>query len=254
MRCSRIIQVAACAGMAWSVSALAGVVSLGASPIDPSMPIPTPPGGGGYGDRDDGQPFDGVVQGDSATMSLKMHDVNGATVSINQGGDVPVVRGPSFTALGLNRNGTSQVRGSWDSVISGNRMFIIALFRLTSIGDQFMPPGANNNGVPAFAWSWNLGTADSISWQPYVTSVQVVQALAFFSNDLGSSYTNGSIDFTSNMPSGQWVPGRDTGLLIPTFGDGTNAILLSYELNIVPAPAAGMLAGVGLLALGRRRR
>ncbi|GJQ28994.1 MAG: hypothetical protein HBSAPP03_08780 [Phycisphaerae bacterium] len=243
------------AGLAASMSAYAGVASFGVAPNgEPPLPIPGGGGGGGYDDRDDGMPFDGVVAGDSATMSLKMYDMNGGVVSINAGGDLSVGRGPSFKNLGLNRNGPSSVQGSWDSVISGNRMYIIAMFRLTSITDQFMPPGANNNGVPAFAWTWNFGTLDPITWAPYVTSVQIAQAQAYFSNDLGVSYTNGSVDFTGNLPSGQWVPGSDHGLLLPTFGDGTNAVLLSYELNIVPAPSSlGVLAGVGLLACRRRR-
>lgn len=252
MRFSRKTRLCIVAGLACSASAFAGVGSFGVSP-SPEPPSPPPPGGG-YDDRDEGQPFDGVVQGDSATMSLKMYDLNSQVVSINANGNQDVVRGPAFTALGLNRNGTSQVLGSWDSVISGNRMFIVAIFKLTQISDQFMPPGANNNGVPAFAWTWNFGTTNPISWQPFVTSVQVTQAIAAFSNDLGVSYTNGSIDFTANMPAGQWVPGSDFGLLIPTFGDGTNAIALSYELNIVPAPASLAIMGTLSLAAFRRRR
>lgn len=252
MRCSWTWIVAAVA----TPAAWAGIGCVSADALPTAASIPTPPmpidpgGGGGYEPRD---VFDGVVPGDGATMTLKMHDINGNTVSINTGGDVSVVRGPTYTDIGANRNGTSRVEASWDSVISGGRMYLIALFRLTSITDQILPNGSNNNGVPAFAWSWNFGTLDNINFQPWVTSVRIRQALGAFSNDLGASYTNGSIDFTAQFPPGEWSPARDFGLPFPTIGDGTNAILLSYELDIIPAPGTFVLLAAGLVAVRRRR-
>ncbi|CAG0994480.1 hypothetical protein PHYC_02479 [Phycisphaerales bacterium] len=254
MRWAMTIVIAVAAGSPVASAGIGNVtaesVAVVAPDREPFNPGPSGPGGG-YDPRDGA--FDGVRPGDGATMSLKMHDINGNTVSINGGGDVSVVRGPTYTDIGANRNGSSRVQASWESVISGDRMYLVALFRLTSITDQIMPIGSNNNGVPAFAWSWNFSTVDHVEFQPWVTSVRIRQALGAFSNDLGASYTNGSIDFTAQFPPGEWNPAQDFGLPFPTIGDGTNAILLSYELDIIPAPATlGLFAG--LLAIGRRRR
>lgn len=231
-----------------AAAALAGPLSVGL----PGVAEPPTQGPGGYNPRT-GQPLRGVMANDTASFRLQMTDTNGATVNLNSGGQFNVARGPTFTDIGANRNGTSRVVATWDEVIANNRTYVMVLVRLTDINDSFMPPNANNGGVPAFSWRWNFGTANPVNFQSWVTQVNMQSAVVSFSNDLGASYSNGSTVFTSSLPP-TWNPGSDPGLDIPIFGDGTNALLLSYEIEVIPAPASfGLLSAAGLFALRRRR-
>jgi hypothetical protein len=194
----------------------------------------------------------GVVPGDSATMSLVMMTSGGSTPqSVNMLGEGAITRGNTFTDLGANRNGGGHIQASWDEVVSAGQVYITAIFR-TNDGTQFMPFDAQVNGQPATFWTWHLGMQDPINFQNWVTNVTVNSAHVYFSDNSGQSFTN-TIDITSNF-SGNWNPGHDQGVQLSTIGDGTNYLMLQYQINVVPAPAGlGALAGAGLLALRRRR-
>ena len=52
-----------------------------------------------------------------------------------------------------------------------------------------------------------------------------------------------------------WRPGSDPGQLMTAIGDGTNFVLLQYEVTYVPGAGSAALLGAGLLSMfGRRRR
>jgi hypothetical protein len=216
----------------------------------------SPPSAADIGGLDGGQPpiqtvtTGGVVQGDSASMSLVMIDANDNSVTVNMGGEFSVTRGPTFTNIGANRNGGGNLLASWDEVIQGSNVFINAVIR-TSDGSMFMPPTATVNGQPAFFWTWHFGTANPVNFQPWVTSVNLMSARIFFSDNGGASFN--SFSNISGL-GGSFLQGRDNGNYLASIGDGTNYIMLQYQIQPVPAPAGvGAVMG-GVLLLARRRR
>lgn len=219
----------------------------------------TPPSPVGIGDIDPlpGTPpiqtvtTGGVMQGDTASMSLVMIDANDNSVTVNMGGEFSVGRGPVFTSIGANRNGGGNILASWDEVIQGSNVYINAVFR-TSDGSMFMPPTATVNGQPAFFWTWHFGSANPVSYQPWVTSVNLLSARIFFSDNSGQSFNS-----FSNIAGlgGSFLSGQDNGNYLASIGDGTNYIMLQYQIQPVPAPAGvGAVLGGALLLARRRRR
>jgi hypothetical protein len=207
-------------------------------------PAPTP----GYGGRV-GTP--GVRANDTASMSLMMFDSQDRSASVNMGGEFSVTRGPSFTNIGANRNGGGNVLSSWDEVVQGSTVYVNAMFK-TSDGSMFMPATARVNGSPAFFWTWHFGVTDPVNYQPWVTQVQLLSARIYFSDNGGASFN--SFSNISGL-GGSFLTGRDSGNYLASIGDGTNFILLQYQISVVPAPAGlGVLAGAGLMAARRRRR
>jgi hypothetical protein len=204
-------------------------------------------GGGGYQPR---TTIGSVWAHESASMCLLMVDAMDRSTSVNMGGHVVVPRGSSFADLGANRNGGGSIQGSWDEVISGTNRFINVIFRTTD-GSQFMPPTASVNGSPAFFWKWQFGTTDVVGYQPWVQSVGLTSARIYFSANGGQSFSG-----FSNIAglNGTFMSGRDNGNYLANIGDGTNYILMQYQINPVPAPAGAAALGGAALLLGRRRR
>jgi hypothetical protein len=233
---------------------LAAAASLACADVMPysldSMGYPES-SGRGYNGRT-GAPIRGVVAGDIASMCMVMMDGSGHATSINASGECNVQRGSTFTDLGQSRNGNGHILATWDEVVSGNLVYVNAIYK-TSDGSQFMPVTAMVNGQPAYFWTWRMGMQDPVNFQPFVTSVTLNAARVYFSDTGGQSFTS-STDITSNLNT-NWNPGRDPGLTLASIGDGTNFMLLSYQITVVPAPAGlGAMAGASLLALRRRRR
>jgi hypothetical protein len=209
-----------------------------------SLPEPQSPG---YGGRVDSP---GVMPGDTASISLMMIDAQDHSVHVNMGGEVAMARGMSPTSIGANRNGGGNILASWDEVVQGNSVFINAVIR-SSDGSMLMPPTAQVNGQPAFFWTWHLGTTDPINYMNWVTQVELLSARIYFSSNGGASFS-GFSNISGLGPS--FMGGRDNGNYLASIGDGTNFILMQYQINIIPAPAGfGLLAGAGLLVARRRR-
>lgn len=202
-----------------------------------------------------GGPAPIVVQGDTASMSLIMMNSDLNSLAFNTMGDVSVPRGSAFFDLGASLNGGGNIQGIWNEAAQGQQTVVTAIFR-TADGSQFMPPTARVQGQPAIFWTWHFGVTDPVNFQPWVTSVTLNSAHVFFSADGGQTFS-GSVDMTSNLPS-NWMPGVDPGLTVSSIGDGTNFIMMQYNLTAggsVPAPAGvAVIAGGSLLALRRRRR
>jgi hypothetical protein len=199
-----------------------------------------------------GGPAPAVVPGDTASMSLIMMDSGADSRPMNAGGDFIVQRSSNFLDIGQNFNTAGHIQALWNEVAQGSQLSIMAIFR-TSDGSQFMPQGSTiQGGQPAVFWTWHLGVTDPINFQSWVTSVHVDSAHVFFSADSGQTFT-GSVDFTNILPQ-NWDPGVDQGLTLSSIGDGTNYMLLDYQITAVPAPAGlGALAAGSLLAFRRRR-
>jgi hypothetical protein len=201
----------------------------------------------GYSPRTTVRP---TIVNDQASMSLLMIDANSNSVAINTGGEVNVQRGPTFTNIGTNRNGGGAIMASWDEVQQGNNVFINAVFK-TSDGSMFMPPNALVNGQPAFFWSWHFGTANQVNYYPWIDSVSLLSARIFFSDNGGQSFNS----FSNIAGLGNsFMNGRDNGNYLATIGDGTNYIMLQYQINAIPAPAGLAALAGGAMILGRRRR
>ena len=216
----------------------------------PAMAGITPPSPEGIGSNIDAPSYQpqvqtvtvgGVMPNDTASMSLWMIDASDNSVSINMGGEFSVTRGPVFTNIGTNRNGGGQIQASWDEVVQGNNVFINVIFR-TSDGSMFMPPTATVNGQPAFFWTWHFGVADPVNYQPWVDSVNLLSARIFFSDNGGQSFN--SFSNISGLGS-SFMSGMDGGNYLASIGDGTNYIMLQYQIQPVPAPA-----GVGAVTPG----
>lgn len=208
---------------------------------------PVGPGNYGYAPRG-GRP--GVVPGDAASMCIMMVDDNDHSMAANTGGEVPVIRGSAFTDLGANRNGGGHILGSWDEVILGDNVYVNAIFK-TADGSMLIPPTSNLNGVPTYFWSWHFGMGYAVTFMPGVTQVDLLGARAYFSDNGGQSFT-GFADISAGH-NGSFLNGRDPGQYLATVGDGTNYMMLQYQIRVVPAPAA-LAAFGGLTLLARRRR
>jgi hypothetical protein len=202
----------------------------------------------GYGDR---AVLRGVAPGDSATMCLVMMDSQGHVQAVNSTAECDVTRGNTFTDLGSNSNGGGDLLGAWEEVVQGNSLYVNAVFK-TSDGSQFMPITSKVNGQSAYFWSWHMGLNDPVNFQNFVTAVPLITGRVAFSSDGGQTFTNTS-SITTNLSS-DWDPGRDPGVLMTNIGDGTNYMLLQYQIQVVPTPAALATLGLGGLFMGRRRR
>jgi hypothetical protein len=245
MRCSPLFAAILLVA-ALGTSAMADIVPFNATPLtdDNSQ------SGGGYNGRTDA-PTRGVVAGDSASMSLVMMDSALHSISVNTPGEVSVTRGNTFADLGANRNGGGHILGVWDEIVQGNSVYVDAIFK-TADGSQFVPFNASVNGQPVFFWAWHFGTTNPVNFQSWVTNVTLTSAHVYFSSNGGQSFTTSS-DLYNNM-SHNWNPGMDVGLMQNSIGDGTNFMLLQYQITIVPAPAGlAVLAGASLLGFRRRR-
>lgn len=217
--------------------------------------IPPAPMGTGFGTR---AAVRGVVTGDQLSINLQMRRTGVSTnnlESINSLGNVRVTRGSTLTPIGSNTNNSSSLLASWDEIVEGNSVFVSVIIRTNALNQPIVPLGSVINDIPgnfATQWRWNIGEIDPINFGSWVTSVSLVSATAFFSQDHGTSYFS-SLNYTAALPS-NFNPGVDAGPWLSTIGDGTNQVLLRYQLNIVPAPGGLALLGAAGLIASRRRR
>ena len=235
-----------------STQALAGITTKVSLPSAADNELVDPRTGdisGGYEDRTPGQR--GVRSADLASVSLNVTTLNGLNHPVNLGGDTAVLRGPTFVTLGAHRFGTADVLAQWDEVVNSGRTFVnLAIKSSNEAG--LIPAGASVDGSGIATWNWRFGLTDPVDYEPSVTSVVLRSATAFYSRNGGRSFFSSQI-FSPNLPP-NFMPGRDPGVPLVTAGDGTNYVLLRYEIDVtVPAPSAlGLLAGTAL-AFRRRR-
>jgi hypothetical protein len=213
-------------------------------------------GGGGYGDRSN--PTSGVNPNDRASMAILMYDADLNFTTVNTTGEVNITRGSTPTPSGFNRNGQGLILFAWDEVVSGSRTIIRATMR-TSNGEALVPataqvvrPGAIT--APAVYWSWRFGMIDPVNFRADITSTQLRRASISFSSDGGASYFQTTTHTNTITHRNDWRPGFDDGELLTTVGDGTNFVLLQYEVSYVPSPGAAAILGAGVLTIARRRR
>lgn len=221
----------------------------------PSAEFP-PDGGpaqptGGYGARVN--PLRGVMPNDRVSITVTMYDSIFNSVTVNSLGDWRCLRGTTLVDGGDNRNGTGRVQFSWDETVSGTRTFIRATIR-TSNAEPLLPLTATVGNNPAAYWSWRFGTIDPVNYQTNITQVSLLRSSISLSSDNGQSYFS-TMTTTSGIPNAtNWNPGSDPGQLMTNFGDGTNFVLLQYEVAYVPPPGSAVLVAAGLATIASRRR
>lgn len=195
-----------------------------------------------------------VVSNDTASFRLQMFGDLGTTLNINQGGNVSVLRGASGVSLGMNVNGTSNIMAKWDEIDNPNNPathFIVAEM-WTAGKDDIMPFGVVKNNENFFFWTWNVGTSNPINFVNNST-VKIYSAKAqFIRVEVNNAQTTLANKTITDL-SGQWN-GVDDGQTQTLTGQGMNMVRLTYEVDYIPAPAAGALAAIGGLAAARRRR
>ncbi|MBS0195484.1 MAG: hypothetical protein JSR77_01875 [Planctomycetes bacterium] len=210
----------------------------------------------GYGPRV--TPLRGVNPNDRVSVGLVMYDSSLNPVSVNSGGDALVQRSVGSTDLGTNRNGSGHIQAFWDELIVNNAVVIRCAISTTN-GEALVPatatvPRPGGGSSPASFWSWRFGTSDPVNYQSYVTNVLLRRASISFSSDGGQSYSN-TITHTTTIPNrANWNPGVDDGELLASVGDGTNYVLLQYEIEVTPTPGTLALLAGGMFSIGRRGR
>ncbi len=251
-----MFKVSAAAMAILAGGALADPIGMGISQtplgqIDPDHPL------GVYGPR--ANPTRGVNPNDRASMALLMYDADLNFTTVNTTGEVNILRGGTATPSGINRNGQGLILFTWDEAVISSSRTIIRATIATSNGEALVPATARvarAGGItaPAVYWSWRMGVVDPINFRSDITRVQLNRASISFSSDGGASYFNTS-SHTNTIPTrGDWRPGFDGGELLTSVGDGTNFIMLQYEVSYVPTPGALALLGAGLTVVTRRRR
>jgi hypothetical protein len=258
-----ILSLALLAGLAGSAAgAPVGIPGQdsAALPLQPFGGDPVQPAGGGSGDGYSPRvnPLRGVMPNDRVSVTLTMYDSIFNSVTVNSLGDWRCLRGSTLIDGGSNRNGTGRVQFSWDETVSGNRTFIRATIR-TSNAEPLLPlsatvPLPGGQSSPAAYWSWRFGATDPINYQTNITQVTLLRSSISLSSDNGQSYSS-TMTTTSGIPNAtNWNPGSDPGQLMTNFGDGTNFVLLQYEVAYVPPPGSAVLVAAGLATIASRRR
>lgn len=192
-----------------------------------------------------------VVANDTASMSLKMYGSFGSVVSINSGGDVPVLRSQPLVSIGNNINGTGQILAGWDEIVDSSPGHNQVLFVLkTSNGEDMFPADVKIGAEDFFVFSWIIGIPDRVSFKNGFTTLPLFSAKAELSDNGGPS---GIFQTKPILTDHQTWDGTDDGVGQPLAGRGVNYIRLTYEIGQVPAPASLAMAGLGLIASGRRR-
>jgi hypothetical protein len=241
-------------GMAATGAATAPSKQAFAGDVGYITPTPSDPG---YGPRVN--PLRGVFPNDRVSMTLTLYDAQLNSSTVNTSGDFRVQRSIGAVDGGSNRNGTGRVMFTWDEIVSGTRTYIRATIG-TSNNEPLMPatsrvplPGGGTS--PAAYWSWHFGTIDPVNYQTYITGVTLVRSSISMSSDGGQSYFSTLTTTSGIANSSDWRPGSDPGQLMTSIGDGTNFVLLQYEVNYVPNTGSVALLGAGVMTmLGNRRR
>ena len=252
-----IVRLALLAAVGTAGSAMAAPIGIPGQ--GPSAPALLPPDGGASQPADGGgylprvNPLRGVMPNDRVSVTITMYDSIFNSVTVNSLGDWRCLRGNSLVDGGTNRNGTGRVQFSWDETVSGTRTFIRATIR-TSNAEPLLPLTATVGNNPAAYWSWRFGSTDPVNFQTNITQVTLLRSSISLSSDNGQSYFS-TMTTTSGIPNAtNWNPGADPGQLMTNFGDGTNFVLLQYEVAYVPPPGSAVLVAAGLATIASRRR
>lgn len=209
------------------------------------------PFGGGGGVEDS---FPAVMAADTASMGLRVYASPTNGIFLNLSGDTIVQRGAGFKNIGNAAPGfgnyTAQV--TWDEIVGAGSTSTVQVIFKTSNAQRFIPAGATIQGQPVAFVEWRVGATNPVSFLPWITSVNLVQATI-------SASTNGGLTLsTFDITAGVTNPwnGTSFGSTLPaSFFNNANYIEANFVYTPVPGPAAFAVfgAGLGLFAARRRR-
>lgn len=199
-----------------------------------------------------------IFSDDPASFSLPMFGSNGSKVYINTGGAASTVKiGTGFNSIGENRNG-QLINGSrgnilvaWDEQVLATKNIVTVLY-MTSDGQDIMPSGVSIGNETFDFWTWNVGLIDPINFDSPDGKAPLYAATVSLSRDSGASFYSTKSIFNKSVTD-PWN-GKDAGVTQIDVGQGVNFIRLRYDIGQVPAPSAGVVFGMGVLAVARRRR
>lgn len=194
-----------------------------------------------------------TMPGETASMALRQYQNPSNNGFINAGGAVNVARGPTFTSLGANVNGSGQIEGRWDEIV-GDVTRIQVIWR-TSNQEAFIPAGALINGAPVQFLGWEFGNNNPVNFGPWVQHVELIGATLSSSDDWGNNILDTFDVFSAINSPNPWDGTGGVGAQGSGFWQDANWIELELEYQVVPAPAAaGTLALAGVVGAFRRRR
>lgn len=194
----------------------------------------------------------GIAANEKASFAVVGYSGSLSQGFVNSNGHTLVQVGSGFQSIGNTANGLDVIEAKWGEQALATGNFIDVIFR-TRHGSDLVPLGTQTNGETAAFWGWNVGATDAIQMQSWVTEFRLIRATWSFSLNGGNSFIPGG-NHTSRQAS-PWQ-GFDPGDLLDGqyIGAGVNAIQVRYQLELVPAPSAMALLGLGGLVTTRRRR
>lgn len=194
----------------------------------------------------------GLAANERASFAVMGYTGSLAQGFVNSSGHTMVQVGSEFQSIGTTPKGTDVIEAKWSEVALATGNFIDVIFR-TRHGADIVPLGTQTAGQTAAFWGWNVGKTDAIQFQSWVTDFTLIRATWSFSLNGGNSFIPGG-----NHTARQSTPwnGFDPGNLLDGqyIGAGVNALQVRYQIELIPAPSAAALLGMGGLVATRRRR
>ncbi len=194
----------------------------------------------------------GLAANAKASFSVTGYSGSLSQGFVNSGGHTLVQVGSEFQSIGTNVSGSDEIETKWTEAALPTGNFIDVIFR-TRHGSDLVPLGTQVGGQTVAFWGWNVGKTAPIQFESWVTDYTLIRATWSFSLNGGNSFIPGG-----NHTARQANPwgGFDPGELLDGqyIGAGVNAISVRYQIELIPAPGATALLGMGGLLATRRRR
>jgi hypothetical protein len=207
---------------------------------------------GGGGTTDDPL-FPAIHPSSHQSLSLRVLGAGNAQGFANSLGDVVVKVNTGFQNLGTNSAGNQILGQVRQYYTPDDRDWVEVEFK-TANGAPLVPVNMTIAGQSVIAFGWEVGRTDPIDWHPWWTSVEIPAGgvtATFFGP--GGNISHNHTPELVGAGGGAWN-GVDTDNSLIPLGDLFSRVLIKYQVNPVPAPAALGVLGLGLGLAGRRRR
>lgn len=234
--------ISACAVGVFGLPAVSSASSLFTAPPPPGLGSP-------FSDS-----FQAVAGGDTASLGLRVYASPTSGIFLNLSGDSNVQRGAGFASIGNAAPGFGSytVQAHWDEIVGSGTTNTLQVILKTSNSQRFIPAGATIQGSPVLFVEFRLGATNPVTFAPWITSINLLQATISASTNGGASFS------TTEITAGVTNPwnGTSYGTTLPaSFFNNANYIEANFVYTPIPAPSvfAAVGAGLGLFAARRRR-